>query len=494
MTGRKKEIEQLNDICNLKTSSLVAIYGRRRIGKTYLVNQMFQAHRKDCLFFEFTGSHELDKQMQIKNFVEQVYEWFKAEPTFKIEDWSDAFRFLKRTIDAEVERLGHREKVIIFLDEVPWIDKSNRGGFLSAMGYFWNTWCEARKNVVLILCGSNASWIRDKILKNATGSLYQRVTHQIAMYPFDLQETKEYLLDDKGFDLDNKSITDIYMVFGGVAKYLSFLNPNESGAENIDRIFFSIHGSMYREYDELFASLFLDKSDFYKSIIDLLCLKRSGFTLNEISKNLDEKVGAKLHLAIAELEECGFIRGLAKYGNSVRDVSYIIVDPYILFHHKWIKSFSRNDIANLAKNYWGQTSNTQSYAIWSGYAFEIVSMINIELYLKARGRSDFFSGVYYWKHSAKNEDEKGTQIDMVVNYGNKIFDIVECKYYNDEYVISSEYGKNLKNKLAMFRKYGLGTKQKGQLSLVFLTSYGVKLNAVAHGLNFKSIVLDDLIG
>jgi hypothetical protein len=251
---------------------------------------------------------------------------------------------------------------------------------------------------------------------------------------------------------------------------------------------------MYREYDELFASLFLDKSDFYKSIIDLLCLKRSGFTLNEISKNLDEKVGAKLHLAIAELEECGFIRGLAKYGNSVRDVSYIIVDPYILFHHKWIKSFSRNDIANLAKNYWGQTSNTQSYAIWSGYAFEIVSMINIELYLKARGRSDFFSGVYYWKHSAKNEDEKGTQIDMVVNYGNKIFDIVECKYYNDEYVISSEYGKNLKNKLAMFRKYGLGTKQKGQLSLVFLTSYGVKLNAVAHGLNFKSIVLDDLIG
>jgi hypothetical protein len=170
---------------------------------------MFQEYRRDCLFFEFTGSHEMGKRTQIDNFVDQVYEWFKVEPKAKIDDWSLAFRFLKRTIDSEVERMGHQEKVIIFLDEVPWIDKSNRGGFLSALGYFWNTWCERRKNIVLILCGSNSSWIRDKILKNAKGSLYQRVTHQIAMYPFDLKETKEYLLKEKGFDLDNKTVTDI---------------------------------------------------------------------------------------------------------------------------------------------------------------------------------------------------------------------------------------------------------------------------------------------
>jgi len=492
MIGRKKEIALLNSICSLTESSLVAIYGRRRIGKTYLVNHMFQEYRRDCLFFEFTGSHEMEKRVQLDNFVDQVYEWFGVEPKEKIKDWSSAFRFLKRTIDGEVQRRGHQEKVIIFLDEVPWIDKTNRGGFLSALGYFWNSWCEKRKNIVLILCGSNSSWIREKILKNARGSLYQRVTHQMAMYPFDLKETKEYLIKEKGFDLDNKTVTDIYMVFGGVAKYLSFLDSKQSSYANIDRLFFSIHGSMYREYDELFRSLFDDKEEYYKSMIELLCTKKSGFSLSQIAKKSNKKLGQKLKTAIAELEECGFIKGLARFGNSVRDVNYMIVDPYILFHHKWIKDFSRNDIANLPNNYWTQKSSTQSYAVWSGYSFEIVSMINIHLYLKARGRSDFYSGVYYWQQKAKNEDEMGTQIDMVINYGNGIFDIVECKYYSDEYVITKEYATNLKNKISMFRKYGVG-KKKSELRLVFLTAYGLKNNAQFHSLNVDSVVLDELL-
>ena len=472
MVGRKKELKQL--------------------GKTYLVNHMFKKHRQNCLFFEFTGAYDANKRTQLDNFIEQVYEWFSVEPSFEIKSWSDAFRFLKRTIDAEVKKRNHQEKIIVFLDEVPWIDRSNKGGFLSALGYFWNTWCEKRENVVLILCGSNASWIRDKILKNSKGSLYQRVTHQISMYPFDLKETRAYLLEKKRFDLDNKSITDLYMIFGGVAKYLSFLNPKESVAQNIDRLFFSLHGSMYREYDELFKSLFADRADYYQSIIELLCHKRSGLSLTHIAKALDVSIGAKLTLAIAELEECGFIKGLAKYGNSVRSVNYMIVDPYVLFHHKWIKGFSRNDIAMLPRDYWFQTTQSQPYAIWTGYAFEIVAMINIELYLKARGSLGFFSGVYHWQHIAKNDEEQGAEIDMVVNYGNSIFDIVECKYYSDEYLISKEYANRLKNKLKMFRAYGVKSKQKAELRLVFLSSYGVKMNAEAHSLNVSNILLDEL--
>ncbi|HHS93229.1 MAG TPA: hypothetical protein ENK82_07770, partial [Campylobacterales bacterium] len=340
MIGRKKEIALLNDICTLNQSSLVVMYGRRRIGKTYLINHMFQEYRRDCLFFEFTGSYEMGKKGQIENFIDQVYEWFQVEPKSEINDWSAAFRFLKRTIDSEVERVEHQEKVIIFLDEVPWIDKSNRGGFLSSLGYFWNTWCEVKKNVVLILCGSNSSWVREKILKSSRGPMYQRVTHQIALAPFDLKETKEYLLKEKGFDLDNRAITDLYMVFGGVAKYLSFLDSKQSSYTNIDRLFFSIHGSMYREYDELFSSLFDDKDGVYKTIIELLCTKKSGFSLSEIAKRSDIKLGVKLKTAVAELEECGFIRGVAKYGNAVREVNYMIIDPYILFHHKWIKDLS----------------------------------------------------------------------------------------------------------------------------------------------------------
>ncbi|HHH54199.1 MAG TPA: hypothetical protein ENK91_11105 [Bacteroidetes bacterium] len=249
---------------------------------------------------------------------------------------------------------------------------------------------------------------------------------------------------------------------------------------------------MYREYDELFSSLFDDKDGVYKAIIELLCTKKSGFSLSEIAKRSDIKLGVKLKTAVAELEECGFIRGVAKYGNTVREVNYMIIDPYILFHHKWIKDLSRNNIANLPNNYWTQKATTQAYAVWSGYAFEMVSMINIPLYLKARGRSDFYSGVYYWQQEPKEEGERGAQIDMVVNYGNGIFDIVECKYYSDEYVITKEYAENLKNKMAMFRKYGLSRK-RSELRLVFLTTYGLKPNAQFHNLNVGSMVLDDLL-
>jgi len=492
MIGRKKEVQILNDLCDKDESSLVAIYGRRRIGKTYLVNYMFKEYRNECLFFEFTGTANMSTSTQIDNFIEQVYEWFKVEPTKSIESWSDAFRFLKRTIDEEVEKRDHKEKVIIFIDEIPWIDPTTRANFLSALGYFWNTYCEVRANVVMILCGSNASWIKSKIFEDAVGPLHNRLTLKIPIYPFDLKETKEYLVDVKGFHLDNKMVTDVYMVFGGVAKYLSYLNPHKSIYENIDELFFNIHGLMHSEYDKVFNSLFMNRADFHKSIIDLLSTKRVGFTIQEISKKLNISVGKRLLNTVDELLLCGFIQGISKFNQKSREVKYIIADPYILFHHKWVKELSKNDVASFSKGYWRNEASKQTFSIWSGYAFEMVVISNIELYLKVRGLQGIFSGVYHWSHTAKNSDEQGAQIDLVVNYGNSIFDIVECKYYSDEYVISKEYAQKLKNKLKMFREYGLNSKQSAELRLVLLTSYGVKMNEAVHSLNINRVGLDEL--
>jgi len=492
MIGRKKEVQILNDLCDKDESSLVAIYGRRRIGKTYLVNYMFKEYRNECLFFEFTGTANMSTSTQIDNFIEQVYEWFKVEPTKSIESWSDAFRFLKRTIDEEVEKRDHKEKVIIFIDEIPWIDPTTRANFLSALGYFWNTYCEVRANVVMILCGSNASWIKSKIFEDAVGPLHNRLTLKIPIYPFDLKETKEYLVDVKGFHLDNKMVTDVYMVFGGVAKYLSYLNPHKSIYENIDELFFNIHGLMHSEYDKVFNSLFMNRADFHKSIIDLLSTKRVGFTIQEISKKLNISVGKRLLNTVDELLLCGFIQGISKFNQKSREVKYIIADPYILFHHKWVKELSKNDVASFSKGYWRNEASKQTFSIWSGYAFEMVVISNIELYLKVRGLQGIFSGVYHWSHTAKNSDEQGAQIDLVVNYGNSIFDIVECKYYSDEYVISKEYAQKLKNKLKMFREYGLNSKQSAELRLVLLTFYGVKMNEAVHSLNINRVGLDEL--
>jgi len=494
MIGRAKELKILSDICDSKGSSFTAVYGRRRIGKTYLINMMFKEYRKECLFFNYTGISELPKEIQIENFIDRVYEWFRVKPTEAITNWSATFRFLKYTIDDEVAKRDHKEKVIIFLDELPWIDPNNRDGFLSSLGYFWNTYCEERGNIVLIVCGSNASWIKNRIFEESTGPLYKRLTHKIPMYPFNLNETKEYLVKEKGFNLDNKSIMELYMVFGGVAKYLSYLDVRDSIATNIDKLFFDTEGFMFNEYHAVFRSLFMERADYHKALVEALCVKARGLSVTELSKVLDVPMGGRLLSAISELENSGFIQGISKFGNKKKGIRYIVSDPYILFHHKWIKELSRNDIANLDIGYWNSIVGSQKYALWTGLSFEMVVITNVRTYLKARGAGGLFSGVYYWESKAKEEGESGAQIDMVVEYGNGIYDIVECKFYNQEYELTKEYAKTMMNKMVMFRKYGLKRTQKGELKMVFLTTYGLARNAAYNSLNIAGeLTIDALL-
>ena len=494
MIGRTKELKILSDICDSKGSSFAAVYGRRRIGKTYLINTMFREHRKECLFFNYTGFSELPNEIQMANFIDRIYEWFRVKPTEPISDWSAVFRFLKYTIDDEVAKRNHKEKVVIFLDEIPWIDPNNKDGFLSALGYFWNTYCEERGNIILIICGSNASWIKNRIFEESTGPLYKRLTHKLPMYPFDLHETKEYLVKEKGFNLDNKSIMELYMVFGGVAKYLSYLDAKDSIALNIDKIFFNAEGFMFNEYHAVFRSLFMERADYHKLLVEALCSKARGLSVTELSKALNVSVGGKLLAAIAELEDSGFIQGISKFGNKKKGIRYIVSDPYILFHHKWIKELSRNDVANLDIGYWNSVVGSQKYALWTGLSFEMVVITNVRTYLKARGAGGLLTGVYYWETKAKEEGETGAQIDMVVEYGNGIYDIVECKFYNKEYEISKEYAQTMINKMVMFRKHGLKRTQKGELKMVFLTSYGLVKNAAYNSLNISGeLTIDDLL-
>jgi hypothetical protein len=327
------------------------------------------------------------------------------------------------------------------------------------------------------------------------GPLYKRLTHKIPMYPFNLHETKEYLTDEKGFNLDNKSIMEIYMVFGGVAKYLSYLDARDSIATNINKLFFDTEGFMFNEYHAVFRSLFMERANYHKSLVEVLCTKARGLSVTELSKALNLSIGGKLLSAISELEDSGFIQGISKFGNKRKGIRYIVSDPYILFHHKWIKELSRNDVANLNEGYWSAVVGSQKYALWTGRSFEMVVITNVKTYLNARGAGGLFSGVYYWESKAKTEDEIGAQIDMVVEYGNGIYDIVECKFYNQEYDISKEYAQNMKNKMVMFRKYGLKRTQKGELKMVFLTTYGLVRNSAYNSLNISGeLTIDDLLG
>lgn len=464
---------------------MVVIHGRRRIGKTYLVDYMFRQNRDDCLFFEFTGSDNQDPNDQRTNFIEAIYDWFKAEPTQEIKTWTEAFIFLKRVVNQEIENCHHQGKVVLFFDEVAWIDKHNKAKFLSAFGHFYNTYCQKSGKFLVILCGSNASWIKNKILKNSKGPLYQRVDQEIPMYPFTLKETKEYLVKEKRFDLDNKSMVELYMVLGGVAKYLDLLDASLSVAQNIDRLFFQLHASLYDEYDAIFKSLFYNKGMYHKRVMNLLCQKQSGYTVMELAELMEDRrdnVSDKtLRDTLDELIDTGFIRPVNKLYNKTKESKFIIADPFSLFYNKWVMPLSKNDLATL-DNYYSSCIGTARYATWSGYAFEAVAMINIELYLNLRGLRGVYQSVRYWRYIPSNDqngersDEKGTQIDLLVEYQNNLYDIVECKFYNKEFIIDQEETERILNWVEMFKKYGIKAKSKYDIKLIFLTTYRVKVN------------------
>lgn len=493
LIGRKKELKILNSICEEPKSQLVVIHGRRRIGKTYLVDYMFQQYRTDCLFFKFTGSASLDSSVQRDYFIEAIYQWFKEEPTTPITKWHQAFIFLKRVIDKEIEKRNHQGKVILFIDEVAWIDRHNKAGFLSAFGHFYNTYSELNKNLVVILCGSNASWIKNKIMKDTQGPLYQRVDIEIPLFPFDLKETKEYLVKEKQFDLDDKSIVDIYMIVGGVAKYLSYMDSKLSVVENIEKLFFMLNSPLYNEYDALFNSLFYEKSSQHKKIIDLLAQKTSGYTLSELETFIEESKIHVIRVNIEELIDTGFIKPINRFNHKSKNSKYMIVDSFCLFYNKWIEPLSKNDIATTI-NHFETLFSSNSYLVWAGFAFETVMIANIHLYLQQRGLGAALKNIGYWNHISKEEGDKGVQIDILIEYDNNIYDIVECKYYNNTFVISQEYATNLLRKKEKFVEFGLKGIKRYDIKMVMLTTYGTKVNRYYNQVNVAmDICLEDLM-
>jgi len=486
MIARVKELEILSNACEAPVSKLIAVYGRRRIGKTYLINHMFSEHTKECVFFRFTGSYMLDSSTQKDNFIEAMYDWFKVTPSTPIEHWMGAFNFLKRTL----QEVQNNRKIVIFLDEVPWIDKKNNGGFIGALGYFWNEFALNNKNIVLILCGSNSSWIKNKIFEDSSGPLYQRLDIKIHLKPFDLKETKEYLLNEKNFNIDDKTVAETYMVFGGVAKYLSLLDTSKSIAQNIDELIFNIDGHLNKEYSDVLKSLFDTKATYYASIIATLSQKQSGLTQTEITKALGEKSGSKIKEAMEELSEAGFITALSKL-NSKINAKYIICDPFLLFYNKWVSPFSKNELIALQKPYFSSIMGTQRYAIWSEFAFEILCLGNIDLYLQTRMTKGLAKSYGYWSF-AGNDENAGAQIDFIVEYENSVYDIVECKFTNSEFIITKEVKENLLHKIEMFKKYAL--KGKYDIKLILLTSYGCEKNSHYNSLNIAgNIRLHDML-
>lgn len=461
--GRENEIKELNKCLYSDRSHFVAVYGRRRVGKTFLVKSFF----KNNFAFYATGLAAANKKTQLDNFNLALKKHQKANTPLLSEanNWLNAFDNLIQLLEQSEE-----PKKVVFLDELPWMETRN-SGFITALEFFWNSWASSREDVVLIICGSASWWIIDKIINNKRG-LYNRVTNRIKVEPFTLKETKEFMLS-RGGNYDHYQLIQLYMVFGGVPFYLDNINVQESASMNIDRLCFGKKAIMKSEYNQLFASLF-NSPERHIAVIEALTNKKTGLFKDEILKHTGMTDGGRFSIVLDELEECNFIRKYYKIGNKKRDAIYQLVDNYTLFYYKFIKKSN-----SLDDDFWLNMLHTPEYFAWAGNAFEIVCLQHTKEIKNGLGISGIQSKIYSWANQS-------SQIDLVIDRKDQVINLVEAKFSIDSFTITKSYAENLKKKIAEFTSE---TKTKKSVWLVMISVFGIT-NSPYNNLVQKDLTMD----
>ncbi|MDR3094657.1 MAG: ATP-binding protein [Bacteroidales bacterium] len=463
--GRQKEQEMLSEYEHSPKSELLVVFGRRRVGKTFLIKEYFDNH----FFFYISGAENATKKMQLKNFNLALKKHSKY-PYPAVEDWQDAFEQLIHFI----ENSKNEGRKVIFFDELPWFD-TMKSGFLSAFEYFWNTFASARNDIFLIVCGSATSWIVNKIIKNR-GGLHNRVTAQIHLNPFTLKETEEFLTY-KNIVFSRYQIAECYMIMGGIPYYLEQLKKGKSLSQNIDNLFFNKDSILTDEYRKMYASLF-KKFDKHVKIIEILGKKRSGMSREEMVAQSKIPDGGGLTGVLSDLEMCGFINVYNSYNKKSKNRIYQLVDFYSLFYLTFIKNNLQTN-----PNYWSNLTESSTKLSWCGYSFELVCLMHIEQIRRKLG----ISGVVNYVNSWRSED-KTCQIDLLIDRNDHVINVCEIKYSKNEYSIAKDDDCELQAKLAKFRSE---TATKKALHLTMLTTFGVSKNQY-YGNIQSEITLDDL--
>lgn len=431
LIGRDNERRILQDALKSEYSQFIAVYGRRRVGKTFLIRESY-----DYKFaFQFTGADKTPTRNQLARFRNTLKQCgLKDVPP--LTTWIDAFYELERYLDGLPEG-----KKVVFFDELPWMD-APRSGFLSELESFWNGWASARKDIVLVVCGSATSWMVKKILKNK-GGLHNRLTHRIALKPFPLILC-EKMAKSQGLSISRMQILEAYMIFGGVPYYWSLLERGRSLTQEVDRLIFSEEGDLHDEFQMLYASLFR-KPEPYVDVISALATKKMGMSREELSTVLHVTSGGRFSEILEDLEWCGFIRKYSILGKRSKDSIYQLIDNFTLFYYEFIKGHDHAD------NYWQTMQGKPQYNTWCGLAFERVCLWHVDQIKKALGISGVMTNVYSWRcEPDKKQGRPGVQIDMLIDRNDGIIDLCEMKYSNKEYAITSEVADSLERKKAVF--------------------------------------------
>ena len=454
LIGRTKEKQLLIDALHEEYSQFIAVYGRRRVGKTFLIREAY-----DYTFdFQFTGAAKLTARKQLVRFRRALKEHGQKD-TPELTNWGDAFSELKRLINGL-----QTGKKVVFLDELPWMD-APRSGFLSELESFWNGWASARKDIVFVVCGSSTSWMVKKIIKNK-GGLHNRLSHRISLKPFPLGLC-EQLAQSRGLVLSRKQLLDAYMVFGGVPYYWSLLQKGASVTQEIDRLIFSPDGELNDEFEMLYASLF-KKPEPYIRVIELLARKKMGMTRMELLAAGGFEDNGSFSDILKDLEWCGFIRSYSMMGYKKKSDLFQLIDHYTLFYYEYI------DGQRQGANYWKSMLGTPKYNTWCGLAFERTCLWHIDQIKKQLGISGILTNEYAWRCSGdENKNLRGVQIDLLIDRSDGIIDICEMKYSKEAYVISADYGRELQRKRDVLAKV---TGTESAVHTIMVTTEGVAHN------------------
>lgn len=451
--GRRAETKAMQALLNDDKAHMLALIGRRRVGKTFLIRKTYQEH----ITFELTGLKDATLEQQLLNFTFQYNRYFpQMNPLSGITEWLEAFHKLTE----ELEKLPVTKKRVLFFDELPWI-AGKRSGFIEALAHWWNNWA-SQQNILLVVCGSAAAWMIDHVV-NAKGGLHNRITKLITLEPFSLSETKEFLLS-KDIKMSDYQIVQLYMVLGGIPHYLEQIKKGKSATQNIQEICFNRDGILRTEFDSLYSALF-DNATNHIEVIRALASKSKGLDRQEILAKTKITDGGWFSRLLSELEASGFITSLQPLENKKKDKLFRLTDEFTLFYLAFMEGKR-----NTTDNYWTRMSQTQEYKIWCGYAFENLCAKHITELKNALEIGGIQSEVSSFLHRKNDKYHKGFQIDLLIDRRDDVLSLCEMKFYSDEFRMTADYAKKIHVKREGLKAL---SSPKKHVEVVFISTFGV---------------------
>ena len=463
LIGREEEVKKLNELYDSGEAELIALYGRRRVGKTYLIDDVFE--KRIC--FRHAGLSPIDDndetitKYRMKDQLEHFYRsltvhGYKGEQAPK--SWLEAFYMLE---DLLMEKYDDNERVVVFIDEIQWLD-TPRARFMTGFEAFWNGWACHKKNLMVIVCGSSSSWILENIINNH-GGLYGRVTYEMKLRTFSLGECEKYL-ESRGISMSRYDITQAYMMVGGIPYYLKYFKKEYSLSQNINALFFSANAPLKNEFNRMFSSLFTD-AEAMKQIINAISTKDKGITRAELTKMTGITDSGELSRRLNALMTGDFIIKYNSFGDSKRNENYKLIDPFCIFYLTFV-----NGSKSGKKIDWVNIEDSHQVITWKGHAFENVCWNHIDQIKAALQIGGVSTTESLWSKRG-DETTRGTQIDLIIVRKDNVVHMCEMKFYSDLFEVDLDYHLILERRKKLLREK---ISKKATIHNTLITTYGLK--------------------